>query len=569
LNLVVFINIHEELLIETILYKIKVRAWFWIVFIMHYKLNFHEKKINLYCENDAEVKFENNQFIQENKPQGLLTNNKILIKLKKNWLVLFIWLLALILRLLSAIFSKGYIHPDEIFQSIEVIYKSIFGIGFVPWEFIEGARSWVYPWTVYIIFKIMIFFGATDIEVILIGVRFFSGLMSMITVVTAYFFGKELYGKKAGIFATFFIAIWYDFIFWSTRTMSDGLAVNFLFLAIYFVFRIKKSQTWKNRLKESNVRKEILFSSLCGFFVGIAYMFKFPLIIFSIPIIIWLIFYKRWRGIVCFSFSLIFVFLIHGLIDYFAWGTFLQSTIEFLKYNIISGKNAQHGAYPFYAYIAFFAYYYSIFSVLFLLFIGLGMQRNWKTIFLICSSLFFIIVFSFVAHKEYRFILPIMPLLSIIAANGMVNYPKFIKMKKYQNFIYGFIVLLICLCSTLTGLFDTTFRPNYHYCQAVKFAGEQEDVEAVIVIDGYEFNSPGYSYLQKDIDFEFIKWRYTSYTANYIYPGKVIYLIVLDETLEKHPSIYNDLSRINATLVQEFVGIKNYLESTVYLYKRA
>lgn len=553
----------------TILYKLKVRAWFWIVFTMHHRLGFHQKKNSLYCENNAEIKFENDQFIQVNKSEGFLTNNKMLIKLKKNWLVLFIWLLALFLRLLSAIFSKGYIHPDEIFQSIEVIYNSIFGIGFIPWEFIEGARSWVYPWIVYIIFKIMIFFGASDIEVILIGVRFFSGLLSMVTVVTAYFFGKELYGKKAGIFATFFIAVWYDFIFWSTRTMSDGIAINFLFLAVYFIFRIKKSQTWKSKLKETNTRKEIVNSSLGGFFIGIAYIFKFPVIIFSIPIVIWLIFYKCWRGIICFSFSLIFVFLLHGLIDYFTWGTFLQSTIEFIEYNIISGKNAQHGAYPFYTYIAYFAYYYSIFSILFLLFIGLGIKRNWKTIFLVCSSLFFIIVFSLIAHKEYRFILPIMPLLSLVAANGMVNYPKFIKMKKYQNFIYGFIVLLICLCSTLTGILDITFRPNYHYCQAVKFAGEQEDVEAVIVIGEYEFNSPGYSYLQKDIDFEFIKWRYTSYTANYIYPGKVIYLIVLDETFDEHPSVYDDLRIINATLIQEFVGIRYNIEKSVYLYKRA
>ncbi|NHJ05862.1 MAG: hypothetical protein EAX90_13630 [Candidatus Heimdallarchaeota archaeon] len=569
MNLIIFSNIHKELLIVTILYKLKVRAWFWIVFIMHHKLDSHQNKIKLFCENDCEVNFEQDQYIQVNKSQSILTNNKLLIKLKENWLVLFIWLLALILRLLSAIFSKGFIHPDEIFQSIEVIYKSIFGIGYIPWEFVDGARSWVYPWLVYIIFKIMIFFGATDIEVILIGVRLFSGLISMITVVTAYYFGKELYGKKAGIFATFFVAIWYDFIFWSTRTMTDGIAVNFLFLAIYFVFRIKKSQTWKNKLKESDTQKEILFSSLCGFFIGIAYIFKFPLIIFSIPIIIWLIFYKRWRGIVCFLFSLISVFLLHGLIDYYTWGTFLQSTIEFLKYNIILGKNAQHGAYPFFSYIAFFAYYYSIFSILFLLFIGLGIKKNWKTIFLICSSMFFIIIFSFIAHKEYRFILPIMPLLSLIAANGMTNYPKFIKMKKYQNFVYGFIVLIICLCSTLIGLFDMTFRPNYHYCQAVKFAGAQADVEAVIVIGEYEFNSPGYSYLQKDINFDFIKWRYTHYTADYVYPGKVLYLIVLDETLEKHPSIYDDLALINATLIQEFIGIRNYLESSVYLYKRA
>ncbi|MHA1463195.1 MAG: hypothetical protein ACTSQ0_09030, partial [Candidatus Heimdallarchaeota archaeon] len=142
--------------------------------------------------------------------------------MKDNWLVLVIWTLALVLRIISAILSKGYVHPDEHYQSIEVVYNEIFGIGVIPWEFIEGARSWFYPGIVYLIFKVMIAFGASSIESILIGVRLFSGILSMISVIVAYYFGKLLFGKEAGLFATFFIAIWYDFVFWATRTMTDG-----------------------------------------------------------------------------------------------------------------------------------------------------------------------------------------------------------------------------------------------------------------------------------------------------------------------------------------------------------
>ena len=487
---------------------------------------------------------------------------------QKNWLVLIVWFLALVLRIISAIFSKGYIHPDEIYQSIEVVNYGIFGRGFIPWEFIEGARSWVYPGIVYIIFKIMIFFGATDIEIILIGVRLFSGLLSMSMVITAYFFGKELYNKKAGIFASLFIGIWYDFIFWSTRTMTDGIAVNFVFLAVYFGFRVKKSESWKQELSEIKTKKEIRDSFLAGLFLGIAYIFKFPTIIFGLPLLVWFLYQKRWRGVLCFISSVIIVVILHGVFDYFTWGTFFQSTIEFFEYNIISGKNAEHGAYPFYSYIAFFAYYYSIFSVLFLLFVSIGFKRNRGTILLVLASLFFIVIFSFISHKEYRFILPIMPLFSLIAGNGIVNYPKFIKMKRYKNWIYGFVVLIIATCSTVTGIFDITFQPNNNYCQAVKYASEQEDAEIVVVIGGAVFNSPGYSYFQGEAEFLFMRWRYTEYVADYLYPGKTIYFITLDSILEEHPKIITDLEGVNATLVRQFVGPRYYTEGIVAVYKR-
>ena len=487
---------------------------------------------------------------------------------RENWLVLIIWFLALLLRVISAIFSKGYIHPDEIYQSIEVINYGIFGRGFIPWEFFEGARSWVYPGIVYIIFKIMIFFGATDIEVIIIGVRLFSGLLSMSMVIVAYFFGKELYNKKAGIFASLFIGIWYDFIFWSTRTMTDGIAINFIFLAVYFSFRVKKNSKWRDKLSNFEVKKEIRDSFLAGLFLGIAYIFKFPTAVFGLPIVIWFLFQKRWRGILCFAATVIVVVLMHGVFDYFTWGRFFQSTIEFFEYNIISGKNAEHGTYPFYSYIALFAYYYSIFSVLFLLFVVIGFRKNRGTIFLVLASLFFIIVFSFISHKEYRFILPIMPLFSLIVGNGIVNYPKFIKMKRYQNWVYGFVILLIATCSTITGIFDITFRPNYNYCQAVEFASKQEDSEIVVVIGGAIFNSPGYSYFQGEGEFLFIRWRYTIYIANYLYPGKTIYFITLDSVLLEHPKIITDLKIVNATLIKQFEGPRFYEEGIVSVYKR-
>src|SRR5262245_58250067 len=52
---------------------------------------------------------------------------------------------ALLARLWVAWTDQGIIWPDEIYQSLEQAHRLVFGYGFVPWEFRDGARSWFFP----------------------------------------------------------------------------------------------------------------------------------------------------------------------------------------------------------------------------------------------------------------------------------------------------------------------------------------------------------------------------------------------------------------------------------------
>src|SRR5580692_7747647 len=48
-------------------------------------------------------------------------------------------------RLWMAWSEHGIFYPDEVYQSLEQGHRLAFGYGIVPWEFREGARSWVFP----------------------------------------------------------------------------------------------------------------------------------------------------------------------------------------------------------------------------------------------------------------------------------------------------------------------------------------------------------------------------------------------------------------------------------------
>ncbi len=487
--------------------------------------------------------------------------------MKDNWLVLVIWILALALRIISAILSKGYVHPDEHYQSIEIVYNEIFGIGVIPWEFIEGARSWFYPGIVYLIFKVMIAFGASSLGSILIGVRLFSGILSMISVIVAYYFGKLLFGKEAGLFATFFIAIWYDFVFWAARTMTDGLAMNFVFLAVYLLYKAVNATKIDNT--ETKKQKRRTFGNLifAGLSIGVAFMFKFSTAIIAIPLLIYLILKKKWFGAFTFCLAILFMIIIQGVIDLVTWGTFLHSPIVFFQYNIISSSSSIHGTYPFYAYLGIFAYAYSFFAVMYLLYLTIGANKNEKTFFLIAISLFFVLILSFIAHKEYRFILPVLPLLVLIAANGMNKYPKFLKKKNLRKSIHVFTALFIIFSSVSIGFFDISFRPNYNYCQAFDYIKNNEEITTIVIVEDIVLYTPGYSYLGPGRQIEEIKW-FELYVVYSQFQNASICFVMTEEIYESEPWIDLMFQSNNISLVFSSVGIIRYKEVNLCVYQK-
>ncbi|MHA1212327.1 MAG: phospholipid carrier-dependent glycosyltransferase [Candidatus Heimdallarchaeota archaeon] len=476
--------------------------------------------------------------------------------IQNNWIILLIWLLAVVVRILASAFSKGSMHPDEHYQSIEVVYYKIFGTGWIPWEFEEGVRSWVYPGIVYVIFKIMIFFGATNIETILIGVRLFSALCSMITVITAYYFGKLLFSRNVGIVATVFVSFWHDFIFWSTRTMTDSIAVNFVFLGAYFIVRYIVTSKRNNMISNDDRPKKrsegILPGILSGFCFGLAFMFKFPTVILAFPLLIWLMVKKYWKASSFLIIGLGFMVIIQGIIDVFTWGTFLHSAWGYLDYNILSGQSAGHGVSPFLSYLPLMFDAYGEFFLLFLLFIALGVNNKKINLMVFFLAIFLIGVFSFIGHKEYRFILPAMPFLVLFAAKGFTKYPNFIKKANIKKGIYVGLATLTLAFSLTNSFYIKTFQPDNNYCEAVQWATQQNDAEYVFFIDTMLYYTPGKAYAHEGPIIIFSDYLFEPLCDKY--QNNQYYILIPNELLERFSnhmsSIFNywniDLCKIFA-----------------------
>lgn len=148
---------------------------------------------------------------------------------------LFLWLFLAVgaaARIITALVSENINHPDEIFQVLEQAHRMVFGYGIIPWEYRLAARSWLVPgiMTVFLYpFKIL---GLDNPHIYIPGIKIIMSLISLSIIVSAYYIGKKLASHRAGLWAAFFSAVWYEIIYFSIRPMSEVWAATFFMAAM-------------------------------------------------------------------------------------------------------------------------------------------------------------------------------------------------------------------------------------------------------------------------------------------------------------------------------------------------
>src|SRR5207248_2618004 len=96
---------------------------------------------------------------------------------KENWRVAAVLLvIAAVPRLWAAFFDHSIFWPDEIFQTTEQAHRFAFGYGIEPWEFRDGARSWVFPGMLGMVWKVASVLGVSHA---LAFVNLSKGLMAL------------------------------------------------------------------------------------------------------------------------------------------------------------------------------------------------------------------------------------------------------------------------------------------------------------------------------------------------------------------------------------------------------
>ncbi len=321
--------------------------------------------------------------------------------------ILFLFSILIFSIAITYIYFKGPIRGDEE-EYANMAYILVEGDEKDFWH----LRNYFYPLIIVLGYlPVSIFIKDPSLDNFIVISRIINVFFVIGSMFILYLILRERKNNLA-LFASFLFSLNWLVIYWGFRSTTQSPTMFFLFFCIYFFQKNKFS-----------------FDFLSGFALGLSFACWYGVGILIIPLILFSRSYKNilYRLLGFLAVAILFI----GIMDYFTYGNFLESEREFFEFNIVEGKNSQWDniwdSKPWYFYFTI-----CIFTTLgpFVIFYFLSFQIIKKDDYLLnfnlISSILFLIIFTIVEHKEYRFFLPFFPLFLIptILRLEKFNWPK-------------------------------------------------------------------------------------------------------------------------------------------------
>lgn len=502
-----------------------------------------------------------------------INGKKDFSKLSTNWMffprnierffLFSLTILSILIRITLSLRTWGLIHPDEIFQSLEIAHFLVFGYGRLPPEFqlyndfipsYAKSRSHLFPLIFVPFMLIGKICGWNYWSVTIPLIRAFIGINAALITPAIHKLVKTYTNKsKYAIVASILVTFWWPIINLGFRTLTNTFFIPWIFFIISGYFNIlnqyekklketeenedKQSSTTNNILKETIYLTRIIFLT---FLISLIIYIRIDLIIGIGGILLLRFPYKKSKVLLSHFIGCFGGFMLGGIIDLIYYGEFLVSPINWFKFNIIESHSEMFGISPFHYYL-----YKLIYEPLFIRIIttyGTALlivlvidtikkaikakQIKWgKEQFLLpfaTAAAIVIFTFSFPGHKEHRFVFIGEVFLHISCAIALVITIEYvlgflenelrrqkrgmgikINRKKINNVVYvSFLILFL----------GTYFINSYYMYQkadwlvyddisrSLAYVGQQPDAKGVIILQMFWYTG-GYTYLHNNISY--------------------------------------------------------------------
>jgi len=366
---------------------------------------------------------------------------------------------GLLLRLLSAIFSKGYGMTDDHFKIIEEAQSLLIGQLTDEWVPIEGTgggkRSMLYPYLHYLFFKLLESIQITDPQVKMYFVRFIHAFYSMLTIVFSFKIMELLSDKKWAARIGWIAAMFWFLPMMSVRNLVEVVSMPLLLWGTYILLRYERNLA------------SLKHVFIAGVVFSFAFTIRFQAVSFIGGIVFFLMYKKYWKalillglgGLLPFVFNHIFIESI--LFDFPLFG----KLINYIEFNLENSTTYVIG--PWYNYaLLFLGIFIPPLSIIML--IGL-FKASRKYLILSLPFFCFFLFHSFFPGKQERFVLPILMFFPIL---GFLGYRMLIDgnawWSKHQKFfqtswkIFWVINIIVLIPITLTYSKRSKVEAMYH-----------------------------------------------------------------------------------------------------------
>lgn len=354
--------------------------------------------------------------------------------------LLAIMFLAAVLRVGSYLMFPNIHYADEIFQHLEPAYRLWTGEGVVTWEWREGIRSWFLPGVIAFIMRL----GSLAPEspsVYLSAVAFSFALYSTWIVYLGFRAADRLGGTDAAIITGLLCAIWPDLVYFGPKTLGEVAAAPMLLAAACF------SVTLNSCSKTRMTGPIVAIGALCG----AVFCLRFHLAPVLLLIAAWTC-RRDIRGCWApFVFGASLPLVPFGLLDWWSLGTPFQSIWKNFYLNIVTARSAEFGtAGPFW-YLKQLLLSWRFAAVPLLLCFALGIKK--APLFALCAFTI-VLTFSFIPHKEMRFVFPAIPFIVIVSGVGTLSLLRLVREASRSHWPLG--VKSACLAWTLLCVLDAS-----------------------------------------------------------------------------------------------------------------
>ncbi len=314
-----------------------------------------------------------------------------------------VFLAAIAVYAITAWFSSDFYSADEHYQIIAFAEAKAGHqpLSELPWEYDARIRSAALPAICYCVFRAADVLHVNDPSIKAFLLRLLTALLALFVVrafVRACLWMIDAPFQKAFMLLSYFL--WflpYQHVRFATETWSG------LFVLLGLAFIVAQEE------------RSLRFARIGACF-GLAFLFKPSALLVCISAVAWLVFIKREKIASIFQFTIgaLVVCAIGFGIDRWFYGSVTLTAWNFARLAIEGDPAHTFEAYPWYYYFAWIMKYgiWPIGSVMLVAFAGLTVKRP-TSLFVWCIAPY-LIVLSLIAHKEVRFLFPLVDLAPIV-----------------------------------------------------------------------------------------------------------------------------------------------------------
>ena len=206
-----------------------------------------------------------------------------------------ILIIALILRLVAAIFARGYGMHDDHFLVIEASQSWVDGTDYNNWlpknrlSDVPDGHSFFYVGIHYVLFSVIKWLGIHNPDTKMYIIRILHALLSLLVVWGGYKIARQQAGERTAKRVGIFLAMLWFMPFLSVRNLVEIVAMPFLMWGLWLIYAAKEK------------RKYLLWMFLAGFVMGLAVSIRFQAVLFVGGTGLALLFLKKWKEAIHYS----------------------------------------------------------------------------------------------------------------------------------------------------------------------------------------------------------------------------------------------------------------------------